>query len=243
MAIAFVSESNTQTASMNNTTPNTVTAPAGIVDGYVLVALANRETDVGTLSLPTGFTELDSDTYTGGGTARQVVLGWKYASSESGNYDFTTDDTNAQTRNHALIAVYSGVIGTNPLDVTYVNATHAIESINDGTPTAQPITTETDGASVLLLLSAHITAGTVPQEGVTGYAEDSWGLSSNSTNGKYGQVLRKSIPTAATETPAAWNSFSVGGMDSWAATIALKPAADSPSSLTINIPGISIRAA
>jgi len=68
----------------NSVTTLTVTAPSGIQDNDLLVCFVYGS-GVATVTLPTGFTNVYSET----SANPRVNVGWKTAASESGNYVFT----------------------------------------------------------------------------------------------------------------------------------------------------------
>lgn len=110
MAIAYRSSSKATNSSTNSLT---VTAPSGIVNGDILVAVAYIN-GTQTVTAPAGWTQIDvvnPGTYF---TARLYAF-WKRASGESGDYTFSGSTT---TRMYAGIAVFSGCLynGT-PVDV------------------------------------------------------------------------------------------------------------------------------
>jgi hypothetical protein len=82
-------------SSINRTTAalNTVTAPTGIANGDLLVALGINNRASRTLTYPAGFTErlLDNS------TLNSVFVATKIASGESGDYAFTWSAANANT--------------------------------------------------------------------------------------------------------------------------------------------------
>lgn len=83
--VLYVSSSGTR----SGTSPITVTAPSGILNGDLLIAWGMNGSQTQTVTLPSGFTSLTSDT---SGLNSEFVA-YKVASSESGNYSFTWGGT------------------------------------------------------------------------------------------------------------------------------------------------------
>lgn len=88
-----------------------VTAPDGIADGDILICLAHarRTTGEPTITMPAGFAGIaDANP----GSNHHMVIGWKLASSESGNY--TVAGASATTM-EATISVWRG-LAASPVD-------------------------------------------------------------------------------------------------------------------------------
>ena len=118
MAIAFRSGANTAYGSRTNIT---IAAPAGIVDGDILVAMVATGAATPPIpGTPTGWTAFGTDIQDGASGAFVVNLRtfWKRASSESGSYTFN----HASASSAGWIGCYSGCItsGT-PLAATSTN--------------------------------------------------------------------------------------------------------------------------
>ena len=133
--IALRSSSSTTYASRTNTV---LTAPAGIVDGDILVcAIVAAAAGAGaapTVTGPTGWTAFGTPTNVtdpGNFNARYWLF-WKRAASESGNYTFTHTAASSQ----AFLAAYSGCLASGtPLGATANNTG------TGGTATGTGITT------------------------------------------------------------------------------------------------------
>ncbi len=132
-------------------TANTVTAPAGIQDGDLLVAVGFTDTAGQTITPPTGFNLLYTDT-----TTTTNFIATKTASSESGNYTFTF---NASAKTSAAILVYR--------NATAVNTIGVVAKASSATGTAASITPTYAG--VLCCAFASMSASTVstPPSGLT----------------------------------------------------------------------------
>lgn len=105
-SIAFVSSSVNHEVSSET---NTVTAPTGIQDGDVLIAISfNGGISRSISSYPSGFSQLFIDST---GTNATTVAS-KVASSESGDYSFTW---NSSGRSSIVILVYRAITNSGPL--------------------------------------------------------------------------------------------------------------------------------
>ena len=150
MAIAFRSLTSLAYASRTNTT---LTAPAGLADGDILIALiiTAKATTAPTPTPPAGFTSfgaVTSVTDAGSFNGRMHVF-WKRAAAESGSYTFT----HAVASSQGILAAYSGALASGtPLGATS-NATG-----NDNISTGTTITTT--AANSYLLYGAHNWTGT-----------------------------------------------------------------------------------
>lgn len=72
------------------TTSTTITAPAGIVDDDILIAMICTDRTSGTVTPPTGFTPLTpTDGLNGVNVSCTLYVAWKRAASESGDYTFS----------------------------------------------------------------------------------------------------------------------------------------------------------
>jgi len=117
-------------SSINRTTTagNTVTAPTGIQNGDLLVAvLFNTDPTAGPITLPSGWSRL-TETETAN---NYFVLATKTAASESGNYTFTFDQAAA---NSVAILVYRNATRVNTVG-TFGNAASATATAASITPT------------------------------------------------------------------------------------------------------------
>lgn len=120
----FVSSS----VSRTTTAGNTVTAPTGIQDGDLLVAvLFNVDPTAEPITLPSGWSRL-TETETAN---NYFVLATKTAASESGNYTFTFDQAAA---NSIAILVYRNATRVNTVG-TFGNASSATATAASITPT------------------------------------------------------------------------------------------------------------
>lgn len=91
----------------------TVTAPAGIVNNDLLLAVMGVANGGTSWAQPAGFTELFDTGLGGGGIPLTYAAAWKLASGESGDYTFTAAAGNPAV---AAILVFSGVALTGAVD-------------------------------------------------------------------------------------------------------------------------------
>lgn len=133
MAAAFRSSSNTTYASRTNTT---ITAPAGITNGDVLILLF-WGFNLSSITLPTGFTQLAGSPVNNSGPF-STYMAYKVASGESGNYLVTHGTFSTQG---AIVCVSGGETGSAPT-CTFNTGTGA-------TTTALSVTTTTNSALII----------------------------------------------------------------------------------------------
>jgi hypothetical protein len=123
-------------SSINRTTAalNTVTAPTGITNGDLLVALGYNDRSGRTLTYPAGFAERLLDN----GTRNSVFVATKIASGESGDYAFTW---NNNENNTIALLVYRNATDSDRLIGTVTKA-------NSETSTALSISPINEGALI-----------------------------------------------------------------------------------------------
>lgn len=145
----FVSSSSN---SGNNTTSVTVTAPTGIQNGDLLVALTYTNS-ASAITAPTGFAQLSNEQ----AANPFIVLSVKTAGSESGNYTFTSSVSANFT---ACMLVYR--------NATQVNTIGAIGRVTSATATATTITPTYTGVLLAAFTSSNGGATvTTPPSGMT----------------------------------------------------------------------------
>ena len=164
---AFRSSAETFATNFNSVNPLVITKPAGTADGDILFAHVYRQFVSGDLGAPVGWIEIDDVIAT---TAMQSALFYKLAGSdEPADYSFTVSQ-GTERDGSAAITSWSGIDADTVLDVTYVRATHAVESTGDATPTPQPITTVSDD-SVVLTIALSTTSANAAATPPTGYTQ------------------------------------------------------------------------
>ncbi|MFC1648431.1 LamG-like jellyroll fold domain-containing protein [Nanoarchaeota archaeon] len=197
----------------------TVTAPVGIQDGdFIFVQLNGATSSDRIWTLPAGFVTINNHSFDSCDTDHAAAIGYKLASGESGDYVF---NINASEEGLMVsMIVLRGVDTENPFDVTYDSGLHRDMGCDDITPTNPAITTQTDGAWVILTDSC-------------GYWEpDVWGAPSGYDLREYGhnnggntEIATKEITSAGTETPGPWtNEYGPNNQDYVVYTIAIRPA-------------------
>lgn len=129
------------------TAGNTITAPSGIQDGDLLVAVCLNQSSGTTVTYPSGFVQVFGDSTTNGS-----YIAIKYASSESGNYTFTWSSAN---NNSVALLVYRHASGIGEIGV--VSKTSATAT------TALSITPSVDGCVVGVFgVEAGVSISTAP---------------------------------------------------------------------------------
>jgi hypothetical protein len=166
MAVARRSDSILATGSRAN---STITAPSGIANGDILLAVLSVGDGTALPSLavtgPAGWTEISgsplaqarADPYT-----VSLRAYWKIASSESGSYAFT--HTSADTVGY--IVALTGGHGTTPLSPTPTNNV-SDQAANGQTTTYTGLTTPADGSYLLAAETIWDAAGTTAIAGTT----------------------------------------------------------------------------
>jgi len=208
MAITYISESHATTAGA--TTSIVVTAPANIQNGDILVAFGASYSDGPDISLPSGFTTIatqydDKDIYC-------RVIGWKRASSESGNYTFSVLPSSI---NGAGIIVLRGCLASgSPVDV-YSNTNY---TTSNTTLRAASVTTTV--ANTMLVAAGMLKADTsfTPPSGMT-EAYDA------ATGGAFGIAITAAYATQASSGASGNKDFTAGTSSSYkhAFLVAFKP--------------------
>ena len=227
MAIAVGSTSNTPT--YGTRTNSTITAPSGIANGDLLVAVLH----VGDASLlpaltvtpPTGFTEVtnspsamdrSADTYT---ISERIY--YKVASGESGNYTFTHSSADTEGFMYRL----TGCDTTTPIDVTPAAQQFVTGSGTGQTTTLPSVTTVTDGAFIIGFDGAWDAPGAGNYSGTTPT------LTARRT-GSISKIFDATQTTAGATSARTRTNGNVSGILPWASIIvAIRPATSSNKSL------------
>ncbi len=144
--------------------------------------------------------------------------------SESGNLVVSFDPGAGNCS--AAVHVYRGVDTTNPIDVTYVRASHYQFTANDATPTLKPITTVTNGALVFVsCVGTTESVATGEFDPPLNYTlREAFGYPGY--NGRWQCLADRVVATAGVETPGAWLHGTVrdNNCETIGYTIALRPA-------------------
>lgn len=208
---------------VNLSSDRTVDVPSGTQDGHTMVAwYSHHTTDIHPITL-SGWTQHDNGFNTDG-TSVASGLWTKTASSEPSSYTFdAVDATSSGNNGTAIICTFSGADG---LDVTYVRENHFTRQLNDSTPTAQPITTQTNGAMVVVWMNIplnNVSAMVCPSSGGTWNEE----IEVDGGGSRHANICTHTQATAGTVTPGASNHTDLAATDDAVAiTIAIKPAAE-----------------
>lgn len=167
MAIAVGSVSNTPT--LASRTNSTITAPTGITNGDLLVAVlhvGNTGAAALTVTPPSGFTAVTNSPSTHRKANDNYNISThvfrKVASSEAGNYTFT--HTTADTEGYMYRL--TGADTTTPIDVNPA-VQNAVAPSNGSTTTYPTLTTVTNGAFIIFAESDWDGPGTASPTGTT----------------------------------------------------------------------------
>ena len=217
MAITFVSSTQADVDPWNSSNTMVVNVPASIQeDDFLIASVLDADGDIHTIA-STGWTEL---TQRDEGAWNANLWYKKATASEGSTYTWTV--TSANVRRGAIgIMAFRGVDTTTPWDVTYVEGDHRQGAFGLSAPTPKPITTNTDGAMVVISFQGENggtqSAYTQPSgyTEVHDYAVNNFGLT-------LGTAYKK-VDTKGTETPGSYTS-SVTDADQALFTLALKPA-------------------
>lgn len=137
----------------SNNAGTVVSAPAGIQDGDILIAVAFTQTSGKTMTAPTGFSASFSDN----ATSNSIWVGTKVAASESGSYTFTWDGTGFKST--VALLVYRNAINL----VTVGALTRASAST---TSTAASITPALEGALIGVFGTEAVATVSTPPSGM-----------------------------------------------------------------------------
>ena len=207
MAVAFRDATNTATGP-----PFVPSEPASAAEGDFILAYGNINSIDGVWTLPADFTQIDQFSETTGIDSRNFIA-YKVRGSDAGSgYSFGYDGTDANCR--VVLAAYSGTgLG---LDVTYSKVSHYNTTNNDFNAAAKAITTNTDGAMVILAYCA--TASALDTFGPpSGYTQRE---AASGTTNVY--VCDDTQVTAGTMTPGAFtHTDAIGDQDQRTFTIAI----------------------
>jgi hypothetical protein len=147
----------------------TITAPASITDGDILVACVwawGGTPPEGTFSLPSGFTAWYSVSF----GSYKGVLAWKRASSESGNYAFSI--TSAEFVFGQMVAFSGRIASGDPLDV----GSNTAYTTSNTTVRAAGVTIATSGSDLIYVGfgETNASAALTAPSGMTSRRSDDW---------------------------------------------------------------------
>lgn len=211
-AISFISASTDRSASDTSVTPSD---PASAQEDDLYIGFAFHNSEDGTWSCPTSWTEVDNNISAVSG-AHTLVCYIKRGGSAPNltfSYSGTADDI------RAVVYAFRGQDTTSPFDVTYSAGSHYQESTNDPTAANPAITTNTNDAVVVLFQALEFSAAGTPGA-PSGYTLDSTGHGLTPQL----EMAYKTVTSAGTETPGVWTHTSFNsGDDPLAYTLAIKP--------------------
>ena len=208
------------------TTGHTPGLPDGLAEDDVMILVSHRNDDVGAFDTPSGWTKIDalsSDDWEVAASAHSSLVCYRVAGASESAPAVTHTDT-ASEQWASVIVAYRGVDTTTPLDLA-ATSSHALTFSNKATTNvdvAQPITTVTDFAKVVLIeVVTHndITSGAISP---SGYTNRVW-----HAGHQHRQILidDKTVASAGTETPGAAGYTSNNAVaESTHVTLALRPA-------------------
>lgn len=133
MAVAF---KNATGANNSGTTTWTVTKPAWVADGDMLILFAGSDSVHTITTAPSGFTQIQSTIGTGTDDS-SLTIWWKQASSESATWDivFGASESGATGllgyTGHLASTAPESVAGTRPASSTLIAAPSITPSVND----------------------------------------------------------------------------------------------------------------
>ena len=224
MAITFIAASHIDTSGSTTLTP---AEPTGAQQNDLIIAYGKwRDTGAAyTITDPADFTQIDQF-YEAVGSADDVLyVGYKIRGADEGSgYQFSVGTSDAGQFN---LLCYRGVDTATPFDVTYVKASHYDA---DGSPgvvnnAAQPITTVTDNAWVVLLYLNTQNHSSSTGGPPSGYTEDQSVDLNFAIDGAY--ACHKEASPAGLETPGVYTHTDTNDTDDPRLfTFALKPTAN-----------------
>lgn len=147
----------------------TITKPAGTVQGDVVFACyGNGQEDATSLTLTGGATWTLIDDIPSASFSDNRMAAWYKVAGASEPASYTFDSTgSSSSQTVASISTFRGLDVSGGLDVTYVRANHYVKLGNDTTPAPPTITTNTNGALVVICMHHKSSTATahVPSSG------------------------------------------------------------------------------
>lgn len=198
----------------------TFSEPTGTAEGDLLIAIVKCDDTTAGWTDPTDWTQLDDVSATGN---QRIYIGYKLRGSTAGQA-LTFSHSGVSTHTGGALAVYRGVDAASPLDVTYSNASHETESLNDLSYAPSTITTVTNKARVVIMQgwSGGNGAGTPAWATISGWAVDA---NLEAGSGRNANLISLTQPIAGLLTPGSYQTTGDTGEDGSSYTIAIRPAA------------------
>jgi hypothetical protein len=224
-AITFVACS---TDDSGGVTSLTVSEPSGTAQNDVLVAFAVRgsNTDDGDWVDPADWTQGDLQDETLGNADGQLYWGYKVRGAGAGDaLTWTFGGTAAGMTLH--VCAFRGVDTSTPIDVTYADGSHYNSNEDAVNTAAQPITTVTDNAWILLMQAFTQEVDAACGGEPSGYTlrQTTAGAACSLGNSRHATIYSKEKASAGVETPGSYTHTDTGAnADGRNYTIALRPA-------------------
>ena len=225
MAITFLSGGFIEYAARVGTTGIAPAVHASTLSGDLMLVFQNRFEDDWSEVTPSGWTKLVEHKDANGAPDRTILIYGKFATGDAPSATNFTNSSSYDDQWSAVCITVQGAHASDMLDVTYNGTLHHVTFVNKALTNVdvpQPITTNTDGAVVVIwntLNKDDVTSTTAPSgytllESLTGAAYDE----------RQQMLWYKEVATAGTETPAApaYTSNATAADDAFV-TIALKP--------------------
>lgn len=199
-----------EAGSSNDVTQLQVNKPSSTVQDDLLFAVFSKDSTVGVLSSPSGWTDLGE----GSTGSSRVLFSYKIASSsEPATYTFTSTDSDQMCIG---VARFSGVDTSDPIDVY-----SPINTGNTNSPTCPTVTTTASNATILRAMGADDDDFSEPSN----YPNGHLGIFTAQSTGAFGEThvaLAYTTQTNAGSTGTA--DYSMTANEQWGTmTVALKP--------------------
>jgi hypothetical protein len=213
-AITFVNAATERFAAATTVSPS---EPASVAEDDLFLANCSIDSDDGTWTDPAGWTQIDSQTESVG--TQHWYIGYIVRGASTPALGWSYSGTGTDIR--CTIYAFRGIDTASPLDVSWVLGSHYGQTTDSANSTNPAITTNTNGAVVVLYDSTKFQSAGTPGA-PSGYTLDTTGDGSQPQQ----QMAYKTVATAGTETPGAWTHTGFGaGSDHMNHTLAIKPAA------------------
>jgi hypothetical protein len=195
----------------------TLSEPSGTQEDDLILVIVKNDATGSNWTAPADFTQIDEAT----GTSNQRFwLGYKVRGATTGSGYSFTHDFGAGTHTAGQLVVYRDENTSTPLDVSYVQANHKTDSVDDLSYAPSAITTATNNSWVVIMSGYSGGPGTVSWATVSGYTVD--GVLAVS-DGRNLNTIHKLVATAGTETPGSFGTTGDTGEDGTSFTLAIRP--------------------
>jgi hypothetical protein len=195
----------------------TLSEPAGTQEDDLILVIVKNDATTSNWTPPADFTQIDQAT----GTSNQRFwIGYKVRGATTGSGYSFTHDFGAGTHTAGQLVVYRDENTSTPLDVSYVQANHKTDSVDDLSYAPSAITTTTNNAWVVIMSGWSGGPGTVSWAGISGYTTDA---TLEGGSGRNLNTISKLVATAGTETPGSFGTTGDAGEDGTSFTLAIRP--------------------